>query len=76
MKKYLLLLIAMLCSITGYAGKDVSLYISQELKGKPGEVITLPVAMSNNFDIVGFQFWLSMWRNVSMKMVKMSMMLI
>ena len=67
MKKYLLLLIAMLCSITGYAGKDVSLYISQELKGKPGEVITLPVAMSNNFDIVGFQFWLNLPENVNVE---------
>ena len=59
MRKFLLFLFVIFCNITSFAANEVSLYVSKEISGKPGDVVTVPVAMKNNFEVVGLQYQLN-----------------
>ena len=68
MKRFLLFFIAIFSYITSFAANEASIYVTKELQGKPGDIVSVPVAMKNNFGIPGFQFWLGLPEGISFNM--------
>lgn len=68
MKRFLLFFIAIFSYITSFAANEASIYVTKELQGKPGDIVSVPVAMNNNFGIPGFQFWLGLPEGISFNM--------
>ena len=68
MKRLLLFFIAIFSYITSFAANEASIYVTKELQGKPGDIVSIPVAMKNNFGIPGFQFWLGLPEGISFNM--------